>query len=849
MRLALALLLSLAATARADDPDLAVSVDRAGPVALPAALVLDHFGDESIPLDALHLQHAGQSVAYEVDGGEDGVLDRADTLLFASEGPRDRHTRQTVYFLRHGAGIPVRFEPAPASDSAAMGAEVLVRVVLEEDRARATFEENLFDLGADVDRWFWEGVGAGGWREVSLQLPHPVASGEVALEIELVGEAPHGRRAGAEVSVRGRAFGSHRAAAGERVVARATVDAGDIEGGAIRVRLESNDPDVNRKLWLDRVVCEYLAPGRVEGILPFVATEPGRVELSAPSGEEIRVWSLDHPRSWRLPGGKGVVAVAPGRYVAFTLAGALPPTGVRPRLGAELLDPAEGSDWLAIVPDEFAEALAPLVEHRRAQGFHVRTVSPAAIYDVFGEGEFGPRAIRDFLVHAAGQWAAPRLAYVLLAADATWDVDRHGGPVIPTWTVETYLNGETGSDEPYADLDGDHLPDLAVGRLPARTADELAHFVARTIEYEVGPLPGAWRKRISFVTGEGRFGGAADQLLENVFKKMVSDLIPDAYDVDVTFASPTSPYLFVPSRLNEKVIERLNSGSLFHVYVGHGFAKGFDSLRWQGKRYPILNVEHLPRVEVTEGMPIVFVLACTTGAFDDPVVQSIGEGLLRRPEGPVAFLGASRVSHPYAMGILSRDMIDLVFHSNAPRLGEALRVAKRRLVDENPDDAFRKFVDFSARMMIREGPPLDRIRVDHACLFNLLGDPALLIARTRHSVDLVPDLRGDRLEVAGLVEGMAGGRLVLTLESTRDVILQALEPLQPGAADLADVIARNYAKANDKVLVRKEADLAANPFLHVLEVPPDLPAGTYLVKAWCEGDGTAALGAVRIHVR
>ena len=58
------------------------------------------------------------------------------------------------------------------------------------------------------------------------------------------------------------------------------------------------------------------------------------------------------------------------------------------------------------------------------------------------------------------------------------------------------LGGETASDVGFAQLDDDEKPDVAIGRVPARDAEQVRVFVEKTIAYEKNAPTGEWRSRV-----------------------------------------------------------------------------------------------------------------------------------------------------------------------------------------------------------------------------------------------------------------------------------------------------------------------------------------------------------------
>jgi len=93
--------------------------------------------------------------------------------------------------------------------------------------------------------------------------------------------------------------------------------------------------------------------------------------------------------------------------------------------------------------------------------------------------------IQDFLAYAESSWKKkPR--FVLFAGDASYDPKNYLGfgdsDFVPTRLIDTQFM-ETSSDDWFSDFDSDGIADMATGRLPARTGEELATMVSKIINY------------------------------------------------------------------------------------------------------------------------------------------------------------------------------------------------------------------------------------------------------------------------------------------------------------------------------------------------------------------------------
>ncbi|MCK5845787.1 MAG: hypothetical protein KAG97_13825, partial [Victivallales bacterium] len=251
------------------------------------------------------------------------------------------------------------------------------------------------------------------------------------------------------------------------------------------------------------------------------------------------------------------------------------------------------ADYLAIAPAEFEDALAPLLDHRTGDGLNVALITTDAINKEFGMHVEGADRIEAFVRYAYFQWKKPAPEYLLIVGDAAPPgATETTGLEVPTNLLQSIYKGNRdrggliASDVAYGDVDADGAPDIATGRIPATGPDELSAIIEKIIRYETWPPAGLWKRRLTFFASVGDFG-AIDKMIEKMYKSMIKGNIGPEFDINMTYANPKMPYLFVPSRFNEKVIERYNDGSIMMLYIGHGFTRGFDVVEWKDKQYPI----------------------------------------------------------------------------------------------------------------------------------------------------------------------------------------------------------------------------------------------------------------------
>jgi hypothetical protein len=303
------------------------------------------------------------------------------------------------------------------------------------------------------------------------------------------------------------------------------------------------------------------------------------------------------------------------------------------------------------------------VQRRQAQGYRVALVDPQAIYDGWSFGQLAPEAIRAFLKDLAAARGQPPRA-VTLVGDGTSDprnyTGRNNQTFIPPYLamVDPY-SGETACETCFAQLDGaspldDARPDLLLGRLPVKSAEELAALVAKLLAYETAPGGLDWRSQITVVADNGveasgapdlggDFAAFGDALLAQRPAGMrVSRVYYDPWRRDARgqpLAQNAEPWRVADADAAYAATKRaLGQGAGLLFYVGHS-----DYFRWavtDAAREPGVLLSLFDPDALANGgrLPILLEMTCMTAAFQQPAFSgtTIDERLLLSPTGGVA---------------------------------------------------------------------------------------------------------------------------------------------------------------------------------------------------------------------
>ncbi len=651
----------------------------------------DAFGGRPVPASNLRLSRQGVPVAFHLEP-DNGVFGRGSELFFVSEGAAlNPYGNEAVYELERGSsGVEMdRGSASPGSGPA-----------VTSYRRRVDREENhLYQAGLleAKDPWLWDVLFAPVEKSYPFEVDALAGSsepGRLFLDLQGASDFPASPDHHVKVSVNGAAVAEEWFEGKEALRVEASIPAGVLREGANSLAVENvGDTEASYSMvMLDKFSVDY--PGRLvaqSGSVDGVFGDSGTAEVVGVSG--ARVLDVTEARPRWLSGaqetaeGSRLSAEAGRHYLVVSSEAAMKP-GIRAPLDSGLRVETKQADYLMIGPRELIDAARPLLDLRRRQGLASMAVSIEEIDSEFGYGESDPRAIRDFLSYAYHYWKTPAPRYVVLVGDGTYDFKDYLGTgvrneVPPLMVKTSYL--WTASDPAYAAVNGeDILPDLAIGRLPAASLDELRAMVSKILAYEAGGPP----SRGGVVLVADNRDGAGD------FEKNADDLV----DTVLASSDPRRIYLgrMGVSATREAIVDAFDEGAALVSYVGHG---GIHL--WASE--DVFDDSKVATLAPQPEQPLVLTLNCLNGYFLFPYFNSLSEELVKADgKGAIAAFSPSGLSldepaHEYHKALLSE-----LASGRHRRLGDAFLAAQS---------------DYAAT-----GAFPELLRIHH-----LFGDPALTL--------------------------------------------------------------------------------------------------------------------------
>jgi hypothetical protein len=532
---------------------------------------------------------------------------------------------------------------------------------------------------------------------------------------------------------------------------------------------------------------------------------------------------------------------------------------------------------VVVCPPTFYRSLEPWIRYRTSQGYTVHVLSEP----------FDAQNIKNRIQLLAEQVSLSAIVLV-------------GKKIIPSPQIPCRIVQHFGkelslaSDDWYADLNNDGLPDVAVGRFAADNTEELDSQIQKTIRYETETPTGIWCRQLQIVAGIGHFSPLLDSVLESTTRYLLSETIPESYEISLLHANWKSPFCPAPVDYQTELFETINRHPLFWVYFGHGHPQMLDPLSTPLGHLATLHVNDFPQFHCRKSLPIVFLFCCYSGVFDlEP--YSLAEKLIHQPEGPVAVFAASRTTMPYGMSILGTELLQEYIkkqneivqnemiqnkitetQNNTPNnnsinnqqpnnrltFGSLILHAKQQaLLPKQPVSknirqtrSIRQTLETLAKTFDPFPKQLHDQIADHSAMFHLFGDPLLqLPVPKKILLNCLPRVKsGERLHLEGSLDNsldeqtgtvnieLVPTRYRLPLYSARRNEFQIDEKTRQSDNN-------EYFHSNHQTVLRYNIAISNGSFSFDLPIPPAL-CGDYTIRAFFVSKREFAIGCTMVSV-
>jgi PKD repeat protein len=334
-----------------------------------------------------------------------------------------------------------------------------------------------------------------------------------------------------------------------------------------------------------------------------------------------------------------------------------------------------GYEYVIITPDQsdFITWGNTLKDWRKLQGI------TTAVFTTTDIGGSSTAAIESFLNNAYNNWEVPPVAFLILG-----DYPGAGTPhgiTAPTW------NNYCVSDNIYADVDGDDLPEMTHGRITGRDAGELQTMINKMLSYEQNPytdagfydhpiMAGGWQTERWFILcSEVIYGFQANVLGKHPVREYaiysgspgsVWSTAPNTSTVVDYFGPDGLGYLpATPEHLTDwdgnatRINNDINSGAYILMHRDHGGVTGWGE--------PYYTISHLSGLN-NDMYPFVFSINCLTGKYNSSS-ECFTERFHRMGYGALGLIAASEISYSFVNDTFVWGMFDGLWPQFDPGYG------------------------------------------------------------------------------------------------------------------------------------------------------------------------------------
>ena len=600
--------------------------------------------------------------------------DATELRFYASEID-SRYTLDNVYWIELGSPATTLSTVTATVQTAQPGGYFQSRSRSEQDLLPA-INGTKFE---DVDYWYWDGIRAEDpdqdRKSFPLASPSVVASGgQAELTVALAGATKGSgyRYHNAVIYVNGVEVGSTVWLGLYRIEHTVNFDASLLsEQNVIEVEGTLIPGAIGSAFFVDSFDLSYPRYYETEMDALLLTGESNEVvTVDGLSGTDAIVLNLADPNVPMICDTLSAEPQGGGYRVSFEPSGPETPylvTTASALLSVERLeadtfysDPwqdSSGHDYVVIVPEALRGPAARLMEHRQIQGLDPYLLVLEDLHDYYSHGISDPWAIREFLSWANANWAiVPQ--YVFLIGKGTFDPKDylgHGDNLItPVLAATPY--GMAAADNLLADIDGDRLPDFAIGRLPVLDEADFDAYVSKLIAFE--EASGSWLNDALMLADNPDYAGDFTALSEAAVTHLPSGMVATPVyleDLDVPVA-----------RAN--MFAAWTQGTRIVNYLGHGGVDVFAS-------ESLLSGGDMASLDNTGMSAAVSALSCVVGMFELPGWDSLSESLLGVVDGGAVTMWApTSPSYSGAAQVLNHFYFDALDAPGA-RVGDAVLAA------------------------------------------------------------------------------------------------------------------------------------------------------------------------------
>ncbi len=348
------------------------------------------------------------------------------------------------------------------------------------------------------------------------------------------------------------------------------------------------------------------------------------------------------------------------------------------------------TDYIIISHPDFIETAQQLANLHSSNGLSVKIVDINDIYNQFSDSIVDPLAIKDFIKHTNSNKA---LSYVLLIGADNYDYkgylsSNHFSHIPSIYSAIDDIVRYAPADSLYTDLDGDNISDIAIGRLPVRTVEELQLLINKEIEFI---SQSTTTISSQFITDKQDDNYSYTQISNDLHALVPQWNILTANRDDYSSEAETK----------QKILDNFSQNPRLTTYLGHSGPRNWFSFPSAFTYNDIIDVNN------SESPSVVMQWGCWNSYYVEPEANTMSHRFLfNNDKGAVAVFGASALTSVKSEKALAALILPELAKPKQT-IGKAMLIAKKQLAEQG---------DYR----------------DVIIGWNLLGDPALRLIYTQN---------------------------------------------------------------------------------------------------------------------
>ena len=376
--------------------------------------------------------------------------------------------------------------------------------------------------------------------------------------------------------------------------------------------------------------------------------------------------------------------------------------------------------YIVVTGKMFSEVLEPWQKMREDDGFEIAVIERKRSISA----EEIQKRIREI--------SGGSCRYILLVGDCGEELHEKEPWHIPSVFVSSQKAGvqkEYPSDALFGDLDNDGIPDVPVGRLPARNVTMLRRMITKIRKYRDWKIDENFYRAVIWSGARGYH-----HQMHEIALSMLSDhpsLWLNGFLISGKIESVYSGY---PPEQADVFLNQMEHPAFITLVASHGSFRSVNPTEYKGKEIFLSN-EHVSRLRenLNPAGPMFFV-GCNSGEFQHPEKDdmSLGEAFIRVSAGPCVVVAASGPTHPVTNYFFTGQMLEIL-EKGPVGAGDYLLGIQREICRRGKDTiAEISQGDLRASMLFRAVPEREKDylytpgAMKHEVLrYNLLGDPAI----------------------------------------------------------------------------------------------------------------------------